>query len=148
MNQQQKEDLEHLKILSIFHYVVGGLAGLFSCFPIFHLAIGISMLSGNMFGEPMPPDADFPSTLFGLMFTIIPMVMILAGWAFAIAILIAGRYLSQHRRHTYCLVVAAISCMFMPFGTILGVFTIIVLSRPTVKALFAGEPTDSALLST
>jgi hypothetical protein len=32
---------------------------------------------------------------------------------------------------------AAISCIFMPFGTVLGVFTIIVLLRPSVKELFA-----------
>jgi hypothetical protein len=31
---------------------------------------------------------------------------------------------------------AAIACLFMPLGTILGVFTIIVLIRPNVKALF------------
>jgi hypothetical protein len=36
---------------------------------------------------------------------------------------------------------ACIECLFLPFGTILGVFTIIVLSRESVKALFptAGE---------
>jgi hypothetical protein len=38
-----------------------------------------------------------------------------------------------------CFVVAAIECIFMPFGTVLGVFTIIVLSRPSVKALFQSE---------
>ncbi len=27
-------DLEHLRLLSIFHYVVGGILALFSCFPI------------------------------------------------------------------------------------------------------------------
>jgi hypothetical protein len=32
--------------------------------------------------------------------------------------------------------VAALSCAFMPFGTVLGVFTIVVLVRPSVKQLF------------
>jgi len=32
---------------------------------------------------------------------------------------------------------AAIACINMPFGTALGVFTLIVLARPTVKALFS-----------
>jgi hypothetical protein len=32
---------------------------------------------------------------------------------------------------------ACIECLFIPFGTILGVFTIIVLSRESVKTLFA-----------
>jgi hypothetical protein len=44
--------------------------------------------------------------------------------------------LKRHTNYTYCLVVAAIECMFTPFGTVLGVLTIIVLVRPTVKALF------------
>jgi hypothetical protein len=32
--------------------------------------------------------------------------------------------------------VACVSCVFMPIGTILGVFTILVLSRPSVKSAF------------
>ncbi len=38
---KMQQDEEHLKLLSIFHYVVGGLAALFACFPIFHLIMGI-----------------------------------------------------------------------------------------------------------
>jgi hypothetical protein len=36
---------------------------------------------------------------------------------------------------------ACIECLFIPFGTILGVFTVVVLSRESVKALFAATPT-------
>lgn len=39
----------------------------------------------------------------------------------------------------YCLVMAGIECMFMPFGTVLGVFTIIVLMRESVQKLFAAN---------
>ena len=38
--QQQNTDNEHLRLLSIFHYVVSGLAALFACFPICHLVLG------------------------------------------------------------------------------------------------------------
>jgi len=131
------QDLEHLKILSIFHYVVAGFAALFATFPIIHLVIGISMLSGSFFGETMPSTADFPPfDLFGLFFTIIPAMMILFGWTFAIALVFAGRYLGKQQRYIFCLVMAGINCMFMPFGTVLGVFTIIILMRPSVKKLF------------
>ena len=59
---------------------------------------------------------------------------------------LAGRYLSQQRHYTFCLVMAAVACMFMPFGTVLGVFTIIVLVRESVKELFAqGKPSASEL---
>jgi hypothetical protein len=35
---------------------------------------------------------------------------------------------------------AGIECMFMPFGTVLGVFTIITLTREPVKQLFGANP--------
>jgi len=38
-----QQDEQYLKILSIFHFVVGGIAGLFACFPVFHLAMGVAI---------------------------------------------------------------------------------------------------------
>ena len=72
-------------------------------------------------------------------------LFILAGWAFAVCLALAGRYLSRRRRYTYCLVMGGVACIFMPFGTVLGVFTIITLVRDSVKRLFrrddgAGSP--------
>ena len=36
----------------------------------------------------------------------------------------------------FCTVVSGIACMFMPFGTVLGVFALIVLNRPSVRKRF------------
>lgn len=47
-----------------------------------------------------------------------------------------GRCLSSRKHHTFCIVMAAISCLSFPIGTALGVFTIIVLQRPGVRQLF------------
>ena len=58
------------------------------------------------------------------------------GWTYAIAMAVTGKFLGAHRRHTFCMVMAALSCLFMPFGTILGIFTLIVLSKPEVRELF------------
>jgi hypothetical protein len=85
------------------------------------------------------PAPDGLPTFLGLMFTIIPLVIIIAGWAFAVCLVIAGNNLRRQTRYTFCLVVAAVCCTFMPFGTVLGVFTIIVLSRASVKALFNSQ---------
>ncbi len=60
----------------------------------------------------------------------------------AICILIAGRCLSRRRCYSFALVMACIECLFVPFGTILGVFTIIALSRESVKAFFETTPTS------
>ncbi len=123
-------DEQYLKLLSVFHYVVGGLAALFACFPLIHFSIGIAMLVGAIDDAPK---------FIGLVFTMFAMLFILAGWALAICLIIAGRNLAQRRHYMFCLVVAAIACAFMPFGTVLGVFTIIVLMRPSVKELFGVE---------
>ena len=37
---------EHLRLLSIFHYIVAAIGALVSMFPVLHLAIGIAIVSG------------------------------------------------------------------------------------------------------
>jgi hypothetical protein len=59
----------------------------------------------------------------------------------AICIIAAGRCLARRTRYTFILVMAAVECMIVPFGTVLGVLTIIVLSRDKVKRLFDVPPT-------
>jgi len=122
-----KEDEQYLKMLSIFHYVVGGLAACFACIPIIHLSIGIAMLVGAIDDAP---------AFAGVLLSMVGMIGILMGWTLAVCIIIAGRCLAKRTRYMFCLAMAAISCTFMPFGTVLGVFTIIVLMRPSVKELF------------
>ncbi len=131
----QNEDEQYLKLLSIFHYVVGGIAGLFACFPIIHFVVGISILISSF---TQPSQEDFPAAV-GLLFTLVAGTVILTGWAFAICIVLAGRYISQRKNHMFCMVMAGIECMFTPFGTVLGVFTIITLIRPSVKELFTAH---------
>ncbi len=127
------QDEQQLNLLSIFHFVVGGIAGLISLLPTFHLAIGIALLNA-------PPrssghDNDIGS-LVAIMFIVIASIFILAGLTFSTCIWISGRCLAQRRHHTYCLVMAGVECMFFPFGTALGVFTILVLMRESVKQMF------------
>jgi hypothetical protein len=125
-------DLEHLKWLSIFHYVLAAITALFSCFPLIHVALGVLLATGSLDdgAKGGSPQA------FGLIFAIVGCSFVAGGWALAAAMFMAGRNLVARRRHTFCIVVAALSCLFMPFGTVLGVFTLIVLMRPSVKALF------------
>jgi chromate transport protein ChrA len=127
------DDTQHLKLLSVFHYVLAGITALMGCLPVFHLAIGLAMLSGHIDANPNnPAEAAF----MGWMFTGIAGVAIAMTWSIAIMMFCAGRSLQQRRRHTFCLVIAGLECLMMPFGTALGVFTIIVLLRPSVRQLF------------
>lgn len=131
-----KQDLEHLRLLSIFHYVVAGLAALVGCLPIFHLTVGIAMVAGAFPNDSGPP----PPPVLGWLFIVIAGAVMAFYWALAIGLLVAGRCLALRRRYLFCMVVAGIGCIFMPFGTVLGVFTLLVLLRPSVKELFGAVP--------
>ena len=71
-----QQDDEHLKLLSIFHYVVGGLAALFACFPVFHLIMGIVVIVLST-----KPDAsgDAPPAFIGWLFVGIALSIRLPG---------------------------------------------------------------------
>jgi hypothetical protein len=125
-------DFEHLRLLSIFHYVLGGVAALFALFPIFHLAIGIGMVAGRF----PDPTEQRDMQLFGWLFVAMAAMWMLAALTYAVCLILAGRFLAGQAHYAFCFIVAALSCAFMPFGTVLGVFTIVVLVRPSVKQLF------------
>jgi len=127
------EDEKYLDLLAIFHYVVGGLTAMVACFPLIHVAVGVAMILGELDG-PHPAPAGI-----GWIFIIFPGMLILCGWAMAIAIIVAGTKLKSRTSHTYCVVVGAIECMFMPFGTVLGVLTIILLMKDSVKQMFVRQ---------
>lgn len=123
---------EHVRLLGIFHFIVAGFAALFSMFPIVHLVMGIGMVTGSFPGN----GDDVPFRAFGWFFVVFASLIISCGLTFAVLLAIAGRRLLALRSHTFCTVMAAIACLFMPFGTVLGVFTLIVLTKPEVKAGF------------
>ncbi|MEM9589201.1 MAG: hypothetical protein AAGA03_18105 [Planctomycetota bacterium] len=95
--------------------------------------MGIAILTGAFddVDQGTPPPA-----FIGWLFVLIPLVFIATGLALAICIAVAGRRLSGRTGYLYCLVIAGLECVFMPVGTILGVLTILVLMRPSVKRVF------------
>jgi hypothetical protein len=44
--------------------------------------------------------------------------------------------LKRRQKRTFSLVMACMCCMNIPLGTALGVFTLVVLSRQSVKAIY------------
>ena len=138
------EDTEHLRLLAIFHYVVAGLAAFFSLFPLIYTTIGAIFVFVARHGAPKPGE-ELPPEFLGWIFAGIGSFLFLVGIAMAICILIAGRCLSRRKGYSFALVMACIECLFVPFGTILGFFTIIALSRESVKALFSGTKPPAPL---
>jgi hypothetical protein len=126
-------DLEHLKLLSIFHFVAAGMLALVACIPFIHFFMGLAMATGAL------GDNDPEIQPVGLGIMAVAGLFIFLGWILAALIAFAGYSLGRRRRYGFCLAMGCVECVFMPVGTVLGVFTIIVLVRDSVKALFAGE---------
>jgi hypothetical protein len=132
------QEEQHLQLLAIFHYIVGGVAAFFACFPLIHLTIGLVMVCGGFSGNQAPP------AFVGWLFIILGGAFFLWGKVWRFALSLPADFLARRKRYPFVFVIACCECLFMPFGTVLGVFTIVLLSRESVKAAFNGAATGAA----
>lgn len=134
MTTEDPRDASYLRTLSILYYV-------FSSFNLLPLLIGAlyAFMGLGLLNGTLPADTATQDTASGWVLLGLAAAMMFIGIVGGILTLMAARRLSQRRSLTLCIVVAAVSCMQIPFGTALGVFTLIVLNRPSVKAMFAGR---------
>jgi hypothetical protein len=120
----------NLDLLGTLHIVMGILTALFACIPIIHLVIGIVMLTSDINGSDQAP------RVIAFAFIILASLIILTGWALAVLIIMAGVKLRNRSSYKFCLIIGFVECLIMPLGTILGIYTIVTLSKEPVKELF------------
>jgi hypothetical protein len=89
---------------------------------------------------PMPDPKLFNPTSFMattmITYAIIGGLMGLLMVALGICQIMAGRKLKECKSKTFCQVIAGITCLHVPTGTVLGVLTYIVMNRPSVMTMF------------
>jgi hypothetical protein len=131
-----------LRLMSILHYVWGALLMLLASIFIIHVVMGIWLIKH---GGPMnfptatgtaPAASNVPPAVVGYLFAFMGGCAVLVGWAFGYLTILSGRRMNQRRSRIFSIVIAAVNCISFPFGTALGVFTIIILSKDSVKALY------------
>jgi len=127
------QDQEHLKILSVFHYIVAGFVGLMSCMFLLQVALQLLMVVMSIANH------NSSSTVVSLVMLMVPSGFLLCGWTMAFLMYKAGKLLPQHQRYSFCLTIACLMLIIIPFGTVLGIFSLIVLLRPQVKEMFAAR---------
>lgn len=136
------KDAEHLRILSICHYVVAGLSFLGIGFLVFHYLFMKTVFGNAKMWDKVKDAPPFsPDEFFGFMqwFYVAGGVLMITG---SVLSLMSGRFIARRKARTFSIVVAGLMCMQIPFGTVLGVFTIIVLTRDSVMRLYGA--TDPA----
>jgi hypothetical protein len=136
LEQQRK----YLDLLAVFHYVIAGLAAFVSLFALIYVCLGGAMLlNPGAFDGGDPPPAFIGCFILGL-----GALLLLLGWGYAALTAYAGRCLARRRKYALCLVSAAISCLFSPFGTVLGIFTIILLMQDGVREVLFSRGQETA----
>lgn len=129
-------DNEHLKLLRWGYLVSGGMTLLMSLFALIYVAMGSVFVVVSKTSEHSAKPGDVPPEFLG---------WFLAGFglAFFLAMALVGslKFYTAHCIHrrksrTFCQVIAALSCLELPYGTFLGVCTFLVLGRESVAHLF------------
>lgn len=96
---------------------------------------GIFTSSGSGPGHSSAHGAAELSMMGGFML-VIGIVGTLAVLTVAILEFIVAKKLVRRESKLLCFVVAGINCLNMPLGTVLGIFTFLVMSRPSVAESF------------
>ena len=130
-------DEEHLKLLSIGYMVSAGMSAFCSIFGVLYGFMGVMM--GTVFnakGETTVRAGQAPPAFIGRVFAIIEFAIFLLLITLAVLKLLTALRIKHRRSRIFCMVVAGISCFGIPYSTLLGIFTFIVLGRDSVRRLF------------
>lgn len=128
---QDRDDIENLRWLRVGYLVDGVLCLAAALVSAAILAFGIAVLTGLFV-----PGQEIAPLLVGVILTAAGGLSLAITLTLGICNLLVARYLRQTRRWMFCMVVAAVNCLFSPIGVIIGIFTFVVLVREPVKQLF------------
>jgi hypothetical protein len=137
---QRKIDLDHLRLLAVFHFVGAGFSLLGLAFLAAHYALFRTVfMNPKFFGEQ--GHEPFPKEFFEVLkwfYLIGAVFMVTSG----VLNLLSGIWLRARKFRTFSLIVAGLNCLHVPLGTILGAFTFVVLLRDSVKRLYDESQTS------
>jgi hypothetical protein len=129
---QTSKDESDLRMLSVFHYVWSALIGCSSLGIVgYFLIIAGAIASAPTHGEN-PQNAEAAGAVtagVGVVFGLVMVVLFILH-------LLAAAGLKKKTRYGLAMAMSAMACLSVPLGTALGVWTMMVLQRPSVKALF------------
>lgn len=121
---------DNLSTFATLHLVKGILTILFSLFFLLYMFIGTAMTFA-----PMQGDVDMPFHP-GNIFVIIGGIGFLITVTIGILTLLAGKYIKERRNYNFIFAIAIINCITGVLGIVLGIFTILDMNKPHVKAQF------------
>jgi len=128
----REKDKQHLKTLSIFYFIFAGFSAFAALLSLILIPVGVwlASMTDTRRGALSPE--------FGYFFIGLGAFLLVWRGVYAFLMFHAGKSLRRQKRWKFVFIMAIVDCVLggMP-GIVLGVFTLIVLNRPSVKELFA-----------
>ena len=137
-SREESTNNEHLNWLSISYFVFGGLSLMVALIMLIYTIVFGAILSSPGIRQEMDATEPVVGYVFGII-SIVFLVIFIFVLAIGILQIIAGFRIRQKRNRIFNIVIGILALPSFPLGTALGVFTIIVLSRPSVIAMFQHE---------
>jgi hypothetical protein len=127
-------DEEHLRLLRIGYLCAAGVDLFFALIPLLYIVMGLVFVAVG--APPSARPGDPGPALIGGIFVALGVILGVMTLAMGAAKLYVARAIKRRRSRTLCFVVAGLSCLHVPYGTLLGVATFLVLTRESVKERF------------
>jgi len=143
------KDVDHLKTLAICHYVVAGLSLLGLGFVALHYTMMRFVFTNvEKFEKTAPASAKAEEaaqhlaqapfnpadimSIFVWVYVLIGIIIVVGGTL----TFLSGRFMHQRKNRTFSMIIAGLNCLHFP-GIVLGVFSLVVLTRESVARLYA-----------
>jgi len=127
-----ERDQASLRLLSLFHFIYAFVAGLAGLLVLATLAIGGWIASAIVHFREVSSGALF---IGGTLATVLVVVAVLI-FAQAAVVFLSGVGLRRGEARWFSRWVAWLTIINVPLGTVLGIYTLRVLSRPSVQAFY------------
>ena len=122
----------NLGIFKILYIIKGIITLAFSILPILYIFLGVFI---SQKGDMSEDESHFAGIFILLIGVVVFLFLLILG----ILTLLTAKYLGEKKNYDFIFVMAILNCLTGILGIILGIFTIIELTKPQVKRLF-GKP--------
>jgi hypothetical protein len=132
MDKQRKSDADTLRILSICHFVVGGLGIVGLLFLGLHYMIMHAVMSDpKVFAQAKGtgPDPVAMFQVFRWVYLVMGVLCVVGG----ICNVLSGLFIRVRKHRVFSLIVAGLNAIHVPIGTALAVFTFVMLLKDSVR---------------
>ena len=144
----ETEKLEkQLKVVSVLFMASSGLCLLGLLFIPIHYTMMQSVMNMDF---PHQEEVLHPREMFEQMQGTLPLMYGILGGIFLVfggVMLATGINLYRKKHQTFCIVGSAMSCLCMPWGTALGIWSLLILFDKHAQPLFQEQLSDADFLS-